>query len=49
MNKITCVKIEGKNYDVTKLTSQTLAEFVVDVNKTKDMATVAKKYGVTAK
>lgn len=46
MNKITCVKIEGKKYNVAMLTPQTLAEFVVDANKIKDVAAVVKKYNV---
>lgn len=46
MSKITCVRIEGKNYNVAMLTVHTLAEFIVDVEKTKDLAAVCKKYGV---
>lgn len=44
MNKITCVIIEGKKYNVSMMTTQTLSEFVNDVNKTKDLAATFHKY-----
>lgn len=45
MSKITCVRIEGKKYNVAMLTPQRLAELVVDVEKA-NTAAVCKNYGV---
>lgn len=44
--KITCMKIEGRSYNVAKLVPLRLAEFVVDVEKA-DTTKVCKNYGVT--
>lgn len=45
MSKITCIRIEGKKYNVAMLTVQRLAEFVVDVEKS-NTAAVCKNYGI---
>lgn len=46
MNKVSQVTIEGKHYNTAMMTSQTLAEFVVDVNKVNDIKAVLHKYNI---
>jgi len=48
MNKILMMKIEGRNWITNHLTPATLAEFVIDVNKsTVDLKRICNKYNIT--
>jgi len=44
MNRITNLTIEGKNYNTATMSTQTLSEFVTDVNKTKHLDATLNKY-----